>query len=69
MGHADRDYLLARASEERRAAELATTDASRSAHLALAAEHEQRAADPTSRNIDDTTVLGGPTKASRPERG
>lgn len=67
MEQADRAYFLVRASEERRAAELATTDASRRAHLAMAEECELRATDPRPKSIDDTNVLGGPPGTSRPE--
>ena len=38
----DRDYYLARISAEREAAERATSEAARAAHLQLAAQYEER---------------------------
>jgi hypothetical protein len=49
----DRDYYLARIGAERQAAQRATNEAARSAHLQLAEEYEQRL---TGRARDDQVL-------------
>lgn len=45
MSKSDRDYYLARITAEREAAEAATNDAARRAHLQLVEKYEQRLSD------------------------
>jgi hypothetical protein len=51
MSKRDREYYLARITAEREAAERATNEAARKAHLQLIEQYERRVTGPASENL------------------